>query len=49
MKNLFGAAKVLFEYNGPKNDYAKYHEGRGVVVRPDYRKMGIANEFIRLR
>ncbi|CAG9584812.1 unnamed protein product [Danaus chrysippus] len=49
MKNLFDAAKVMFEYTGSKNDYVQCHEGRGVVVRPDYRRMGIANEFIRLR
>lgn len=26
-----------------------YHEGRGIVVHPEYRSLGIASEFVKVR
>ncbi|OWR51949.1 putative acetyltransferase [Danaus plexippus plexippus] len=30
-------------------DYQSYFEGRGIIVRPDQRGLGMASEFVRLR
>ncbi|CAH2234993.1 jg18992 [Pararge aegeria aegeria] len=50
MQQLLHAAKVLEGYLKEKAScYETYYFGRGIFVHPEYRKMGIANELIKVK
>ncbi|XP_045771528.1 uncharacterized protein LOC123871658 [Maniola jurtina] len=48
IKNLFHILLVLEEYVGDKS-FETYYGDRGLSVHPDYRGLGLANEFVRVR
>ncbi|XP_052740309.1 uncharacterized protein LOC112053381 [Bicyclus anynana] len=50
IQQLLHAAKVLEGYLQPHiSSYNTFYFGRGLIVHPEYRKLGIANEFIKVR
>ncbi|XP_023948549.2 uncharacterized protein LOC112053379 [Bicyclus anynana] len=49
MQRLLYAAKVLDGYTEDKSEYDIFYYGRGVIVHPDYRRLGIAVELVRVR
>ncbi|XP_045771527.1 uncharacterized protein LOC123871656 [Maniola jurtina] len=49
MQELLHAAKVLEGYLEGKAGYETFYFGRGISVHPDYRRLGIANELIKVR
>lgn len=48
MKQLLHAAKVL-EGHLENMTAEQFYYGRGIVVHPEYRRLGIANELIKVK
>ncbi|CAH2234992.1 jg18991 [Pararge aegeria aegeria] len=48
MKRLFHILIVLEDYTDAK-EFKTYYGGRGIAVHRDYRGLGLANEFVRVR
>nr|XP_034830589.1 uncharacterized protein LOC117987663 [Maniola hyperantus] len=48
IKNIFHILLTLEDYAGDKA-FETYYGGRGISVHPDYRGLGLANEFVRVR
>ncbi|CAG9584810.1 unnamed protein product [Danaus chrysippus] len=47
MQDFFNVIKLNSDIK--IKDYQSYFEGRGIIVRPDQRGLGMASEFVRLR
>lgn len=49
MQRLLYAAKVLESYTEDLQKYEVFYYGRGIIVHPDYRRLGIAVELVKAR
>lgn len=49
MQRLLYAAKVLESYTEGLQKYEVFYYGRGIIVHPDYRRLGIAVELVKVR
>ncbi|XP_034830581.1 uncharacterized protein [Maniola hyperantus] len=49
MQRLLYAAKVLEGYSEDMKKYDIFYYGRGIIVHPDYRRLGIAVQLVRAR
>ncbi|XP_039754064.1 uncharacterized protein LOC120629253 [Pararge aegeria] len=49
MIRILYAAKVLESYTGDSKKYDIFYYGRGIIVHPEYRRLGIAVELVKVR